>query len=74
MTNKAACKNRVNIDDNKNEVICLNTAKLIKLKNQIKKLKNEVLEGYIKEMQDCKSAFNEVNNLIGELNESGGKK
>jgi hypothetical protein len=71
MSKEAACENQNSINDEA-EVVSLTTAKLIKLKNQIKKLRNEALEGYTKEMQGCKLAFSEINNLIGELNESAG--
>jgi hypothetical protein len=56
-------------------VITLRKAKLIRLKKKmerLRKLKKEALEGYAEELKECKGAFNEANDLIGELNDAAG--
>jgi hypothetical protein len=56
-------------------VFTLRQAKLARLRKEmerLRKLKKEALEGYVKELKECKSAFNEANDLIGELNDAAG--
>ena len=63
-----------NVEDN---VLTLRQARLIRLKKKmarLRKLKKEALEGYASELKECKNAFNEANDLIGELNDAAGGK
>ena len=51
-------------------IIQLRTAKLLKLRHHIRKLREEVLSNFSNEMKECKEACNAANTLIGELNDN----
>ncbi|MAE84343.1 MAG: hypothetical protein CMB80_16500 [Flammeovirgaceae bacterium] len=56
------------------EVISIRTGKLLKLKHMIKALRAEALSDYPKELEEFKSACNNANALLGELNDGAGGK
>jgi len=82
MTEEATAAVSTDMQETDNEdiggsVITLRKARLARLEKKmerLRKLKKEALEGYTKELKECKSAFSEANDLIGELNDAAGGK
>ena len=56
------------------EIISIRTAKLLKMRHTIEKLKKEALSGYSEELKKLKLACNSTNALLGEMNEATGGK
>lgn len=51
------------------EIISIRAIRLLKLKHKIIELRKEALIGYFKELEEVKSACNNTNALLGELND-----
>ncbi|KKN66640.1 hypothetical protein LCGC14_0469750 [marine sediment metagenome] len=60
------------VEENQDDaiIIPLRTAKLLKLRHNIKKLREEVLSKFSNEMKECKEACSAASILIGELNDN----
>ncbi len=65
-----------NLEENQEdtEVISIKTGRLLQLKHMLKALRKEALDGYSKELKEFKSACNNTNALLGELNDRAGGK
>lgn len=67
-------------DDEKNpeenpdstKVVSIRVGKLLKMKHKLKALRREALKGFPKELEEFKSACNNTNALLGELNDGTG--
>ena len=59
-------------NQDRTKVVSISAGKLLKLKHKIKALKAEALHGYSQELKDIKSACNNTNALLGELNDGTG--
>jgi hypothetical protein len=51
------------------EIISIRTAKLLKFRHEIRQLREKVLSGFSKEVQECREACSDAKTLIGELND-----
>jgi hypothetical protein len=60
-----------NVEENQDDatIISLRTAKLLKLRHNIRKLREEVLGDFSDAMKETKEACSSANTLIGELND-----
>ena len=56
------------------KVITIRAGRLLKIKHILRELRQEALSGYSEELKELKSACNETNALLGELNGTGGQK
>ena len=56
-------------DNDPGEIIQLETGKLLKLRHNIRKLRDEVLSGFSKDIKECKETCNIANALMGDLND-----
>lgn len=54
------------------EVISIRAGRLLKLKHKLRELRKEALSDYSKELEELKSACNNTNALLGELNDGTG--
>ena len=59
-----------NRDDRK--VISIKTGRLLQLKHKLRALRKEALHGFTEELEEFKSACNNTNALLGELNDGTG--
>ena len=85
MTNQFSAENTQipDVDDkkkseenhNNTEVISIRAGKLLKLKHILRELRNEALSDYSKDLKELKTACNNTNALLGEINgQTGGEK
>ena len=60
-----------NLEENQDniEIISIRTGRLLKLKQNIKILKQEALKDLVKELKEFKLTCNNTNALLGELND-----
>ncbi len=56
-------------DGEQNNIVPIKSAKLLKLQHNIKKLREEIIDKLSKELEECKTACNSANSLIGELHD-----
>ena len=54
------------------EIISIRAGRLLKLKHKLRELRKEALSDYSKELKELKSACNNTNALLGELNDGTG--
>ena len=52
------------------DIISLRARRLLKLKHNIHALRKEALQGFSKELQECKKTCQDINDLLGELNDA----
>ena len=64
-------KKKDNLEENQDdiEIISIRTGRLLKLKQDIKTLKQEALKDFVKELKEFKLTCNNTNALLGELND-----
>lgn len=74
MSNAIDVNSGIDNNDEENQddatIISLNTAKLLKLRHHIRKLRKEVLGDFSSEIKKCKEAADSAKTLIGELNDN----
>jgi len=70
MTKTARIRSESIEDYNGGKIISLRTAKLLKLRLKMKKLRDEIIDNVKDHMEECKNVYDIANILIGELNDS----